>query len=167
MLLQISFFEETYGLSFLVATVIVVFILFLIPLVFFLLTQQRTLKLIQPQNRNMAPGQVWLQLIPVFGVIWQFFVVSRIADSIQREMSSGATFSFEDATAAPVSDDQKPTYSIGIAFCILFCTGLIPMLGLLTQLAGIVCWIIYWVKLSDCKKRLEQLQYSRSSQPVM
>ena len=55
----------------------------LIPTVFFLLTQQNILKNIQTQNRAMHPGEVWLQLIPIFGSIWAFFVVSRIAESIQ------------------------------------------------------------------------------------
>ena len=49
--------------------------------VLFILTQQNTLKLIQPMNRMIRPGQVWLQLIPIFGLLYQFTVVTRIARS--------------------------------------------------------------------------------------
>src|ERR1700722_9178980 len=45
----------------------------------FIWTQQRVLQAVQPQNRLMRPGRVWLQLIPVFGFFWQFVVVLRIA----------------------------------------------------------------------------------------
>jgi len=51
---------------------------------YFLITQQNTLKAIQQQNRLMRPGEVWLQLIPLFGIVWQFIVVTRISDSIRR-----------------------------------------------------------------------------------
>ncbi|SRR5215203_1959020 len=78
--------------------------LFLIPAIFFLLTQQNTLKAIQPHNRAMSPGQVWLQLIPIFGMIWQFFVVSKISDSLRRELAArNTTFSFEESSNTVVT----------------------------------------------------------------
>lgn len=43
---------------------ILLLIVFIIPVIFFVLTQQRTLELIRPENRLMRPGQVWLQFIP-------------------------------------------------------------------------------------------------------
>ena len=74
--------------------ILVVFILLVIPYIFFLLAQQSILKAIQPQNRLMQPGEVWFQLIPLFGWIWQFTVVSRIADSICNEYKSQQEISF-------------------------------------------------------------------------
>lgn len=135
--------------------------IFIVPAIFFLITQQNTLKAIQVQNRTISPGQVWLQLIPLFGVVWQFIVVSRIADSIQKELAADHSFSFEQPQAAPVYDSgPKPTYSIGLAYCILFCCSIIPLLGTLASLAGLVCWIIYWVKLSEYKSKLQLKSYA-------
>src|SRR5690349_2868548 len=93
-----------------------VFILF-VPLVLFLLTQYTTLKCIHPDNRSLAPGAVWLQLIPLFGLVWQFIVVTRIADSLEREFSFREnTFSFEHPSDEPAyTSDSKPTYGIGLS----------------------------------------------------
>jgi hypothetical protein len=60
-------------------------LLFYLPLVFFLFTLQNTLKIISSENRKMPPANVWLIIIPLFGILWQFIVVSRIADSIKNE----------------------------------------------------------------------------------
>ena len=69
-------------------------LLCIVPFILFLLHQQNTLKNVQAHNRTMAPGQVWLQLIPLFGMVWQFIVVTRISESIKRELDSN-TFTFE------------------------------------------------------------------------
>lgn len=131
----------------------------LVPAIFFLITQQNTLKAIQPQNRSMSPGEVWLQLIPLFGIVWQFIVVSRISTSIGAELASRNSFSFENPQYAQgYEGGERPTYQIGIAYCVLFCCSIIPILGTLTGIAGIICWIIYWVKLSEYKN----LMYSKN-----
>jgi hypothetical protein len=129
---------------------------FLIPMILFLLTQQNTLKRIHPDNRSMSPGSVWLQIIPLFGMVWQFFVVTRIADSLSRELRFRETaFSFEqEPEIVDMNDHAKPTYNIGLAYCILFCLNLLPILKIITTPAAIICWIIYWVRLSSYKNKL-------------
>ena len=140
---------------------IIIFLIVLIPLVLFLITQQNTLKLIQTQNRRISPGQVWLQLIPFFGLVWQFVVVSRIADSINNEMATGgSTFSFENQPSY-YRPEEKPTYGIGIAYCVLACVSIIPLIGGLAGLAALICWIIYWVKLHGCKNQLQAMYNER------
>lgn len=136
---------------------------FFVPALLFLFTQQKTIKLIQPHNRSIAPGEVFLQLIPLFGMVWQFFVVTRLSDSIRRELGE-RTFTFE----APVSNNEqyiRPTYRIGITYCVLFCCYIIPFIGSFAFLAGMVCWIIYWVQLWNYKKKLEQKRYFSTSPP--
>jgi hypothetical protein len=143
--------------------IFVLFAVFLVPFILFLLTQQNTLKAISPANRSMQPGEVWLQLIPLFGMVWQFIVVSKIAASLQRELLAGNKFSFEDSRQPAHSElyGEKPTYNIGIAYCILFCCSIIPVLGGLASLGGLVCWIIYWVKVSEYKNRILMAQSAR------
>ena len=57
---------------------------FVIPAILFFLAQQRILQVISPENREMSPGSVWLQFIPLFGMVWQFIVVARIARSVSK-----------------------------------------------------------------------------------
>lgn len=147
--------------------VIIVIFLSIVPAVFFFLTQHNTLAAIQPKNRNMSPGEVWLQFIPLFGIVWQFFVVSRIADAIQRELASEETFSFEIESSAYRVEPYgpKPTHSIGMTYCTLICCGIIPFLGIFASLAGFICWIIYWVQLAEYKNKIQMKQYAQYHSP--
>jgi len=46
---------------------------------------QKILNRVAPSNRLMEPGSVWLNLIPVFGFIWGFFIATRIPQSLRNE----------------------------------------------------------------------------------
>lgn len=128
---------------------------YLVALIFFLIAQQNTLKAIQPQNRRMQPGEVWLQLIPVFNLIWQFIVVGRIADSIRNEITDRTLNSFLGMPDPVFVNDanRRPTYDIGLTFCILSLCGCIPLLGGIASLTGVVCWIIYWTQIVAYKNK--------------
>src|SRR4051812_14812060 len=133
----------------------IIFLAVLIPTIFFMIAQQETLKAIRPENREMSPGEVWLQLIPIFNLVWMFIVVTRISNSIDREMASTQNFSFEDNQyVTGYVSSERPTYQIGIAYCVLSCCSIIPFLGWLASIAALVCWITYWVKLADYKKKI-------------
>lgn len=124
--------------------VAVIFGISLIPMIFFLLTLQNTLNAISFENRKMEPGLVWLSLIPLFGMVWQFIIVDRMAGSLQAEF----------AKRGIAIEEARPGNSIGLAYCILFCCSLIPFVGYITSIAGLICWIIYWIKINDYKNRL-------------
>lgn len=93
----------------------------------------------------MSPSNVWLLFIPLFNFIWQFIVVDKIAQSIAAECAR---------LNIPVKED-KPTYGIGLAWNICNFLIIIPFLG---GLASLITFIIYWVKVSDYKKRIETNQ---------
>jgi hypothetical protein len=118
----------------------------LIPLIFYLITLQSTFNEINEENRKMQPGLVWLSLIPLFGLVWQFIIVSNLADSLSAEFLNRSVNVIE----------KRPGYSTGLAYSILFCCSIIPVLGILTSIAGLVLWIIYWVKISQYKSLLIQ-----------
>jgi len=142
-------------------------LVFFVAGVLFLLSQQNTLKAIRPENRELNPGQVWLQLIPLFNLYWQFIVVTRIADSISRQNAS-----FQDDSILGIPDydaveaiGQRPTYNIGMAYCILFLINTVfsyipdlKMMQGLVALGAITCWGIYWVKLLENKRKIQKLQ---------
>ncbi|MFT3946289.1 MAG: hypothetical protein QM763_04875 [Agriterribacter sp.] len=122
-------------------SVLGVLLISLIPAIFFLLTLQKTLNAISPESRCMQPAHVWLLLIPVFNIVWIFITVTRIADSIKNECAG-----LNIPTA-----ESRPTYGIGLVMSILWLCGIIPVIGMIASLAGLICWIIYWVKVNDYK----------------
>ncbi len=122
-----------------------VLLLMLVPMIFYLLTLQRTMEMVAPELRKMSPGQVWLLLIPVFGIIWNFMMVGYIADSLAAEFQR---------RNLPV-DNPRPGYPQGFPMAILQVCSIIPFIGGLAGLAGLVMWIIYWVKISGYKTQLE------------
>lgn len=143
---------------------LILFGAFLIIGIFFLLTEQNTLRTIRTENRRLLPGLVWLQLIPVFGQIWQFVVVVRIAGSIRREIASWENDSILGAEASAIAlGSHRPTLGIGITYCILdvlyiaslFLTDRSALFGLI-GIASVVCWVSYWVSLAGYKKKLRQ-----------
>ena len=115
----------------------------------------------------MKPGWIWLQLIPFVGQVWQFFVVTNIAGSIKQEMETGSEDSILGIADTMTEDElrRKPTFNMGITYCML--NVVYVLLKLVTRsrtstlltllaLAGMVCWIIYWVQLAACKKKLSR-----------
>jgi hypothetical protein len=127
--------------------IIVFFVLiaFIVPFVFYLITLQNTFKLISTHNRKMEPGNVWLMFIPLFNLGWRFVIVLKMAESLKAE------FAERNISVA----EQYPGKGIGIAYCVCLCCSIVPFLGILASVGGLVCWIIYWVKISEYKALLE------------
>ena len=132
------------GLEFILVLIIVAILL--VPAILYLITLQNTLKAISPENRKMEPGMVWLLLIPVFSMVWNFIVVDRMADSIQAELRKKGT-----------NIAERPAYNVGIAMSIIFCIGWVPFIGSLASIGGLICWIIYWVKVAEFKRKIESI----------
>jgi len=141
---------ELLGLSaFLVAVGI-----FLIPYIFYLISLQKALQTVSPENRKMQPGLVWLLLIPVFNWVWMFFVAEAISTSFKREFNKYG-----------VLEVERPTYDLGLTLAILQCCFIIPVLGGFAGLACFVIWIIYWVKVSQKKNELVNVINNRKLEP--
>src|SRR5215212_5313528 len=121
--------------------IIVGLLLSLVVHIFYIITLQNTLKAISIQNRKMPPGNVWLLLIPLFGIIYHFIVVNNLADSIAAEAVS------KNIKIA----EPRPGYKVGLVMCILHCCFFIPVLNIFTGIACFVCWILFWAKISDYK----------------
>ncbi len=127
-----------YSTGYAVTFSIVFLLLLLITVIFFLLTLQKTMNAISEENRKMAPSNVWLMLIPIFNIVWQFIMVDKIAQSIGAECVK---------LNIPTTEN-KPTYNNGLAWNICSVITFIPLVG---ALAALITWIIYWVKVNDYK----------------
>lgn len=161
-------------------TLLLAFIGIVVAFIFFLLTQQRTLRAVRSQDRLMRSGLVWLQLIPLFGLVWQFVVATRIADSIRKERISRLTDNLLTDHSGPAAlGAARPTLGIGLTYsictvcctisdcCNLFATPpdhvmaqasttevVVAFLVFFFTLASFVCWIIYWVSLARIRRQL-------------
>lgn len=124
--------------------------LLLIPRIFYIISLQSTFDAISIENRKMSSSNVWLLLIPLFGTVWHFIIVSNLADSIRTEANS------KDIKIV----EPRPAYNIGLAMCILNCFFFIPGLNILTGIAGLICWILYWVKIVSYKNTLFTERYN-------
>lgn len=122
---------------------LVVFAICLIPAIFYLLTLQKALNRCSPENRAMAPGMVWLLLIPLVNMVWNFFVVLNIAKSLGAEFQKRG-----------IAEEPQPAQKLGLIMCILMVCGIIPILGILCSLGGLVCWILYWVKIAGFSNKI-------------
>jgi hypothetical protein len=153
-------------------------------LFFFLLAQHRILLAVRPDNRRLIPVLVWLQVIPLFGQIWQFFVVFRIAKSLRKEKLSRLEESLMNNTLPPVLPAANyPTLAMGLSYCIFTAIYVLADLYALLRPAStsisidrayhpdidfymvtlvplgsifgaLLCWILYWVSLVRIRRRL-------------
>lgn len=117
--------------------------LWLIPLIFFLVTMQNALQAVAPERRSLTPGLVWLDLIPVFNLVWNFFIVTHVSHSLRREFAARGVTHVGDCG-----------YGLGIAMSVLVVCTVIPVLGWASWIASVVLWILYWVKVADLKNQL-------------
>jgi hypothetical protein len=132
--------------GFLAVMLVVVGVVVLVAIViaiFFLLTLSKALSRCSPDNRTMEPAMVWLNLIPCLNIVWQFVTVIRVSESLDNEFY---------ARGYDRGDDYGK--NIGISYCVLNLMGWIPYLGVVFSLAGLVCFILYWVKIAGFSKQL-------------
>jgi hypothetical protein len=112
---------------------------------FYCRTLSTALQRCRPRNRTMEPGMAYLNLIPLFHLIWQFIAVARVSESLKEE--------FYDRGWDDRDDFGR---SIGMAFAGLTVGGMVPYIGALFGLAALVCWIVHWVKVAGYSRELAE-----------
>jgi len=123
------------GFVFALACYGVVIALAIVVRILFLLTLSRCLAQCSPRNRTMEPGLVWLNLIPLFDIVWMFVTIIKLSESLRNE--------YRDRGLP--SDDPDFGQMIGILYMVFsFVCGLI----------GIIFFIMYWVKIAGFKYQL-------------
>ncbi|MHB1765682.1 MAG: hypothetical protein ACYCS1_09185 [Gammaproteobacteria bacterium] len=132
-----------YILFFVFACILLFSAIWLIPLIFYLITMQSALQAVQPDRRSLTPGLVWLNLIPIFNLVWNFFIVSHVSHSLRREFASRGVTNVGDCG-----------YGLGIAMSVLVVCTVVPFLGWISWIASVVLWILFWVKVADLKNQL-------------
>ncbi len=113
--------------------------------IFYILTLSRALEKCSPQSRTMQPGMTWLLLIPLVSVIWHFFVVLALSASLGNEFR-----------ARGIPAPPEPGKGLGLAMCICGACCVVPLVNLLAFLPLLILWIIYWIKIADFSRMLDQ-----------
>src|SRR5713101_786166 len=124
--------------------------------VLYLLTLQKALYRVSPWNRLLEPSLVWLGLIPVFNIVWNFYLATRIPDSLRNE--------FRERGRDDGSDYGK---AVGLAYAILVLVfAPLNIIRQFSRIEGIACVsgpiglaamvvsIIFWVKIAGFSGRL-------------
>lgn len=144
---------QSYLLTYFVTTVVAITVN-----IFFFETLFNAFDAISFEHRKMNPVYIWSMAIPLLTYFAGFYVIVCLSRSIEaeRQKLTGAS-------------RKNPTLGSGLATCtfaVLYaCLRLIhqPALSTLSWLAGLVFFIIYWVRVARNTKQLKLLR-ERSQQ---
>jgi|SRR5690606_2367728 len=101
---------------------------------FYCNTLKQTLDLVAEENRLMKPKMVWLALIPLLSIYWNFIVASKMADSLTNE--------FYDRK---IPEEEDPGKKTGYIYAMLVALASIPLFQGFTLAVGLFS-IIYFIK---------------------
>ena len=100
-------------------------------------------KVIPPQHRRIEPGMIWLLLIPLFNLVWNFFVFLRVPESYQSYFASIGRHDVGDCGR-----------NLGLWYAICVICSIIPVIGMIAGLASLVLLILFLVKITGLKKQV-------------
>ena len=121
-------------------------LLIIIPFVtfiFYIRAISKTIKAIDPEYRTQSPGMAWLLLIPIFNVIWFFFLLKSIKTGFLRMHENKR-----------ISQPIDTGYTYGIAMGCCWAAIFIPKLIFVALIPMFVFSILHWTKLSNARRRL-------------
>ena len=95
------------------------------------------------EHRKQEPLLAFLLLIPLFAVIWAFFVHPRVAASLKA---------WSEARGIQTNGDCGG--SLALALCICGVLSFLPFLGLLAGLAALVLLVIFYAKAFELSAQL-------------
>lgn len=98
---------------------------------------------VPPQHRKMEPGLVWLLLIPLFNLVWNFFVFLRLPESYQSYFAAQGRTDVGDCGRG-----------IGQWYAICAVLTVVPCVSSLASAAAIVLLIIFLVKAFDLRGQI-------------
>ncbi|MDY3559726.1 hypothetical protein R5W23_000884 [Gemmata sp. JC673] len=116
----------------------------------FLSALQRALLRVEPENRRMSPGQVWLNLIPIFNLVWCTVTVERVAESLRNEFLARQMHS------------RRETYgrTRGFTLLTLLASGVLFYPAFITYPIAFVYAILYWRQISRYAEQLKPGAYA-------
>jgi hypothetical protein len=102
-----------------------------------LIAMYRALNACRKRNRTMEPGMVFLAFVPLLNIVWHFFIVIRVAESLRNE--------FKDRGWS--TRDEAFGYGMGLTAVILNLVGCFPV--------GVIFMIIHWRQIAAYTRQVE------------
>lgn len=94
-------------------------------------------------HRKQSPVLALLLMIPVFSLVWMFFVHPKVAESLKSYFDSVGDKSARDCGA-----------SLAMALCISGVCSIIPVLGFFSIIVSLVMMILFYAKAFDLTHRI-------------
>jgi NADH:ubiquinone oxidoreductase subunit 5 (subunit L)/multisubunit Na+/H+ antiporter MnhA subunit len=123
--------------------------------VLYILTLQKALSRCAPQNRTTSPESTWFLLIPLFNLVWPFILYPHISESLEREFRQ---------RNLPI--EPQPAKTLGMALAIFQACCIVPVLNILAGIGALVCFILYWIKISGYSNQLTAAAVAYYPQPT-
>lgn len=120
--------------------------LLMVPAIFYILTLVRVLNKCASASRTIEPAMMWFYFVPLFNLVFHFFIVVNIAKSLSNEFKRRGMSIAEDA----------PGRTIGFVACICGVCKIIPHLNVFFYMLYFVPWIIYWLKIAGYSRMLDR-----------
>lgn len=135
-------FELIVGIA-----IFVFFLTYFIVYVFFILSLQKTLRLIPTLKQTFPSWFCWLMLVPFIGFVFTWIMIPfGIPDAIKNNQT--------DNPAALA--EGKRLFGIGLAMMILMSISpFLSILAIITFIPMLVLWILYWVNIVSIRKILQ------------
>ncbi len=96
------------GLAAVLCVAVVMVIALYGPYIFMLVKAMQALQAVRPRNRSMAPGLVWLALIPCVPIVMNFIIVMKTSEALDNE--------FEDRRLKSRGDHGK---QLGLIYAVI------------------------------------------------
>lgn len=133
------------------------------PVVFYLLSLRKALTFASAENRKMRPGLVWLNLLPPLSVVWHFYTVVKVSETITailgnqrgdggRLIGLAASVAWLGCWVALIWGESAPSW-------------LLQSRGDLV-LVTLVLWVFYWIKLGSCNVQLQRIYNAQQAAKV-
>jgi hypothetical protein len=105
------------------------------------------LKRIPVESRTQKPELAFLLMIPLFSLVWAFFVHPKVAESLKN---------YYDKNGLPQSDYGE---KLALWFCITSACGLIPMIGFIAAIASLVLGVMFYLKAFELSAKIKTQSY--------
>lgn len=147
------------------------FLVWLALMLAFIYTLGRLLDLVAPERRRLSKGALYLLLVPIFQILWEFVVVIRLHSSAIAELYRYSTHDAGSAIVARRAGFVWATANLVATAIMLTGTwyqahyapapapnrSLMAALGLVAlviSLVQFIAWIIYWVQMMRLRSQL-------------
>lgn len=95
------------------------------------------------QFQTLAPGLIWLLLVPLVNVVMVFLVALQVPDAFKRYFNSVGNYS--------VGDCGK---MVGLIWAIAVLCSFVPFLNYIAWIPALVCMVMFMVKLWDMARQI-------------